>query len=116
MPPLSRAQRALANEGSAKNPPKGKFVEGVFMSRLKPRPTRLPRAATLREKILGEFLRNSRKGGARLVVETGRCGSGRSKQRPYGVLVRQYASGSRKREQAPALHRNVAALNLEIGG
>jgi hypothetical protein len=32
------------DEGSAKNPPKGKFVEDVlFMSRLKPRPTKLPK-------------------------------------------------------------------------
>ena len=32
--------------------------------------------------------------------------------RPYGILVRQDASGSRKREQAPALRRNVAARKL----
>jgi hypothetical protein len=47
---------------------------------------------------------------------SGRSFSGRSKQRPYGILVWQYASGSKKREQAPALHRNVATLNWEIGG
>jgi hypothetical protein len=35
---------------------------------------------------------------------------------PYGMLARQDASGSRKREQAPALQRSVATLNLEIGG
>jgi hypothetical protein len=35
---------------------------------------------------------------------------------PYGMLLRQGASGSRKREQAPALQRNGATLNLEIGG
>jgi len=29
-PPLSRTHLARANEGSAKNPPKGKFVEGVL--------------------------------------------------------------------------------------
>jgi hypothetical protein len=46
----------------------------------------------------------------------GRGFRGRSKQRPYGMLVRQDASGSRRREQAPALQRNVATLNLEIGG
>jgi hypothetical protein len=46
----------------------------------------------------------------------GRGFRGRSKQRPYGMLLRQYASGSRKREQAPALQRNVATLNLELGG
>jgi hypothetical protein len=46
----------------------------------------------------------------------GRRGGGRSKQRPYGVMLRQGASGSRKREQAPALQRNVVVLNLEIGG
>jgi hypothetical protein len=28
--------------------------------------------------------------------------------RPYGMLLRQSAAGSRKREQAPALQRNVA--------
>ena len=30
LPPLSRAHPAQANEGSAKNPPRGKFVRGVF--------------------------------------------------------------------------------------
>jgi hypothetical protein len=35
---------------------------------------------------------------------------------PYGSVVRRGASGRRKREQAPALHRNVAALDLECGG
>jgi hypothetical protein len=30
LPPLSRGHPGRANEGSAKNPPKGKFVEGVF--------------------------------------------------------------------------------------
>src|ERR1700735_209110 len=34
---------------------------------------------------------------------------------PYGIVVRRGASGRRKREQAPALHRNVAALDLECG-
>jgi hypothetical protein len=34
----------------------------------------------------------------------------------HGILLRQGTSGSRKREQAPALQRNVAMLNLEIGG
>ncbi|HXN97961.1 MAG TPA: hypothetical protein VN881_02745, partial [Candidatus Acidoferrales bacterium] len=34
---------------------------------------------------------------------------------PYGSVVRRGASGRRKREQAPALHRNVAALDLECG-
>jgi hypothetical protein len=29
--------------------------------------------------------------------------------RPYGVWVRQYAPGSGKREQAPALHRIAAS-------
>jgi hypothetical protein len=64
------------NEGSAKNPPKGKFAESVlFMSRLKPLPTKLMKAGRLRgrnvkragpsQKTLGEcrwdeFLRNSR--------------------------------------------------------
>jgi hypothetical protein len=30
LPPLSWAHQERANEGSAKNPPKGKLVEGVF--------------------------------------------------------------------------------------
>jgi hypothetical protein len=34
--------------------------------------------------------------------------AGRSMLRPYGIVVRQGASGSRKREQAPALHRILA--------
>jgi hypothetical protein len=72
--------------------------------------------ATLREKTLGEFVRNSRKGGARYIVEARPGHSGRSMLRPYGILLRQRASGRRKREQAPALQRNVAMLNLEIGG
>jgi hypothetical protein len=42
--------------------------------------------------------------------------SGRSMLRPYGILLRQGASGSRKREQAPALHRSAARLRLECGG
>jgi hypothetical protein len=70
----------------------------------------------LREKTLGEFVRNSRKGGARYIVEAGRGHSGRSKQRPYGIFLRQYTFGRRKREQAPALQRNVEALSLGIGG
>jgi hypothetical protein len=37
------------DEGSAKNPPKGKFAEDVlFVSRLKPRPTKLPNMSRLR--------------------------------------------------------------------
>jgi hypothetical protein len=50
------------------------------------------------------------------VVEPGRRFSGRSMLRPYGILLRQHASGSRKREQAPALHRVLAWLNFESGG
>jgi hypothetical protein len=42
--------------------------------------------------------------------------SGSSMQRPYGILLRQGASGSRKREQAPAFHRSRARLRLECGG
>ena len=36
--------------------------------------------------------------------------------RPYGILARQYASGSRKRERAPALHRIATWLDLECAG
>ena len=36
--------------------------------------------------------------------------------RPYGSPARQGTPGSRKREQAPALHRILAPLNLECGG
>jgi hypothetical protein len=46
----------------------------------------------------------------------GRRYSGHSMLCPYGILLRQGASGSRKREQAPALQRDGATLNLEIGG
>jgi hypothetical protein len=42
--------------------------------------------------------------------------SGRSMLRPYRTLLRQGAPGSRKREQAPALHRSAARLRLECGG
>jgi hypothetical protein len=40
---------------------------------------------------------------------------GRSEQRPYGILLRQGASGIRKREQAPALHRMASRRRLECG-
>jgi hypothetical protein len=42
--------------------------------------------------------------------------SGRSMLRPYRTLLRQGASGSRKREQAPALHRSAARLRSECSG
>jgi hypothetical protein len=35
---------------------------------------------------------------------------------PYRILLRQGASGSRKREQVPALHRIATRLRLECGG
>ena len=86
----------------------------------------LKHGATLREGSLGEFLRNSRKAGCRHALEPGQRYSGRSPATtgthetrmlsgPYGIVVRRGASGRRKREQAPALHRNVAALDLECG-
>ena len=34
---------------------------------------------------------------------------------PYGMLLRQYASGGRKREQAPALQRNATVLSVDVG-
>src|ERR1700735_1117521 len=42
--------------------------------------------------------------------------SGRSMLRPYGILLRQHPSGSRKREQAPALHRMSTTIDLERVG
>jgi hypothetical protein len=54
--------------------------------------------ATLREKTLGEFVRNSRKGGARHFVEGGPGHSGRGEQRPYGIFLRQCACEIIRRE------------------
>ena len=70
LPPLSPGASGQANEGSAKNPPKGEFVEGVFYVAATLRGFRArsrdPQGCfgpgdTLREKTLGEFFRNSRK-------------------------------------------------------
>jgi hypothetical protein len=49
-------------------------------------------------------------------VEAGQRHSGRSMLRPYGTLLRQDASGSRKRQQAAALHRTIVWINLECDG
>jgi hypothetical protein len=83
--------RARANEGSAIKPPKGKFVRGVSYVAAK--------AATHKaSEYVAASLRGLRARGCD--PQSDSTEGGRSEQRPYGILVQQYAIEMAHREKS----------------
>jgi hypothetical protein len=127
---------SLPTKVSAKNPPKGKSARGVSYVAAKAATHKAIRekegaassapteswCGNRRLRWPAEQNQKSRrdagatKGGVRHFVEGGRGHSGRGKQRPYGVLVRQHIWAKKAGaslpagRQAPALHRIAARL------
>jgi len=99
---------ARENEGSAKNPPRGKFVEGVFYVAAEAATHKARTRDNAVEKI-------KRAGGTPALRKTGWRRSVRLGSAPTGYCYGN-APGRRKREQAPALHRTAERLRLECGG